>query len=361
MNEKKRDTTKARSAHATIWAMALTIALQALVPGDAAGQSTQPEATTTVPVRHRVLIITTDSTDPFMARVHAEVKALPGVSVILHGSTGSLDSDARAEQAEVAIRKLLSGQGVEVWMADATSGRSLIRQIVVDENPRGPDAGLVALQTAELLRTGLLLGRSVVTTASTGAVSLSPSVPPETVVAAPSRSPTGEDIVLAGAGPLWSTGGVGAALQSWLSYQHLWSGRLGLSLDASAPLHLGSISRAEGSARVGAISAGAGLLARSGSEQGRLTGTATVGAALVAVVVKGDPKPSYPGDSTTTYAGMAYLRLAATWKPVPWLGLGGAGFVGTSTRRIRIQFAGHPVADWGPVLLGAALHGEIAW
>lgn len=92
-----------------------------------------------------------------------------------------------------------------------------------------------------------------------------------------------------------------------------------------------------------------------------MTGTATAGAALVAVVVKGDPKPSYPGDSSTTHTGMAYLRLATAWKPAPCLALGVAGLVGTSIHRIRIQFAGRAVADWGPILVGAALYGEMAW
>ena len=54
-----------------------------------------------------------------------------------------------------AIRILPSRNGVEVWMADEASGRSLLRQAIVDETPGGPNQDVIALQTAELLRTGL--------------------------------------------------------------------------------------------------------------------------------------------------------------------------------------------------------------
>ena len=50
---------------------------------------------------------------------------------------------------------IASRKGVEVWIADQPTGRSLMRQLIVDERP-SPNEGLVALQTAELLRTTLL-------------------------------------------------------------------------------------------------------------------------------------------------------------------------------------------------------------
>src|SRR5262245_61545358 len=82
--------------------------------------------------------------DPFLERVGAEIAGL-GFSLLRADSNGPLEAAARAAQAVAAIRVLPSRKGVEVWMADATSGRSLLRQVVVDESPSGPDQDLIAL------------------------------------------------------------------------------------------------------------------------------------------------------------------------------------------------------------------------
>lgn len=306
---------------------------------------------------HRVLIITEDPNDPFMTRVQAEVTALPDLEVTVQRPMSSLDADARAQRAEVAIRKVASGKGVEVWMADATSGRSLLRQLVVDESPNGPDQGLVALQTAELLRTGL-----IAKPVSPPAPSPQPLVPPPIpAVANPPQSPPRAHALVAGVGPLWSAGGLGPGLQAWLSYQHLWSPHFGFSVDASAPLYRGSLRGAQGSAQVGVLLAGGGLLGRLQSENAKVAGTATIGAAFASIFIKGEPNASYLGSSTHTPTGLIYLRLGVVWHPVPWLGLGAAGLVGTTTSRIHVQFAKQDVGDFGTPLAAATLYGEVAW
>lgn len=307
--------------------------------------------------RHRVLIITEDPNDPFMTRVQAEVSTLPGLEVTTQRPMSSLDADARAQRAEVAIRKVASGKGVEVWMADATSGRSLLRQLVVDESPNGPDQGLVALQTAELLRTGLV-GKPVAPPAPPPQTLVPP--PPPAVVEPP-LSPPRAHALSAGVGPLWSPGGVGTGLQGWLTYQYLWSPHFGVSIDASAPLHRGSLSGAQGSAQVGVLLAGGGLLARLHSAHAEVAGTATLGAAFASVFTKGEPNASYLGSSTHTPTGLVYLRLGVTWRPIPWLGLGVAGLVGTTTSRLHVRFAKQDVGDFGTPLTAATLYGEIAW
>ena len=110
--------------------------------------------------RLRVLIVIDESDDPFAERIKAEVSAL-GLEVVsvepwrTGEAVESLDAAGRANQAAAAIRMIASRKGVEVWMANQPTGRSLMRQLVVDERPV-PNEGLVALQTAELLRTTLL-------------------------------------------------------------------------------------------------------------------------------------------------------------------------------------------------------------
>ena len=107
-----------------------------------------------------MLIVIDESDDPFAERIKAEVSAL-GLEVVAvePWRTGeaieSLDAAGRANQAAAAIRMVASRKGVEIWIANQPTGRSLLRQLVVDERPV-PNEGLVALQTAELLRTTLL-------------------------------------------------------------------------------------------------------------------------------------------------------------------------------------------------------------
>lgn len=354
MREIKRHTPRIPAGGLNLRAAAFLAAWQVFAHGPALAQPPKADQTSEVPALHRVLIITDDPNDPFMIRVQAEVSALPGLEITTQRPMGSLDVAARALHAEAAIRKVASGKGVEVWMADATSGRSLIRQLVVDESPKGPDHGLIALQTAELLRTGLR-------TKPNQPSEPPPSPPAVTVAPAPPVPPSLDNAVVVGIGPLWSKGGVGPALQAWLSYQYLWSDHFGLSLDVSAPLLRGSISGAEGSARVRAITAGAGLLARLHSQPARVTGTATLGMAFASITTKGEPSASYLGSSPTSHTGLGYFRLGVAWNPARWLGLGAAGLVGTTTSRARIQFANRGVGDWGALVAAGFLCGQIAW
>jgi hypothetical protein len=330
--------------------MALVVAW--LAHGYAQAQVPQPAETHTLAARHRVLIITDSPGDPFMNRVQAELGAIPELEVTVRAPMGSLDAEARAERAQVAIRKAASGKGVEVWMADATSGRSLLRQLVIDESPNGPDQGLVALQTAELLRTALMAKPTPSPPAA---------APPPTTTEPPWQPAPRSNFAQAGLGPLWSRGGVGPSWQAWLGYQHLLSRHWGLSLEASAPVHRGSISSTQGSAEVGGVTATGGLLARLESEHGHLSGTAPLGAGMAAIAIKGKPSEGYVATSTTSYAGLAYLRLGGGWNPIPWLGLGASVLAGTTTSRVRIQFAGRTVGDWGTPLLAATVHAEIDW
>ena len=128
--------------------LAIAAAAGIAVPGATLAAPEEPDR------QRRVLLVVDDPADPFMGRIRAEV-ALLGVEVVTRAPQGPIEATARSEHAVAAIRMLPSRRGVEVWMADETSGRSLIRQVVVDETPRGPNENLIALQTAELLRTGL--------------------------------------------------------------------------------------------------------------------------------------------------------------------------------------------------------------
>ena len=304
------------------------------------------------PLHRRVLLLADKATDPFMGRIKAEIASL-GLEVVTRTPTGPIEADARAEHAIAAIRMLPSRKGVEVWMADETSGRSLLRQVIVDETPGGPDQNLVALQTVELLRTSFF-------PKSAAPPPPSPAQPPAVLVeqAAPAPPSGSTNAALVGLGFLYSVGGASPAWQAWLGYQRLWNRHFGVALDLSAPIHRGTLSGPEGSADVGAIIAGAEFLARSGSEH--LFVTTGLGAGFAAVLATGHSS-QLNGTSSTACTGLGYLRVNLGWRPAGWLGLGLSGLAGTTAGRVHIRFAGNAAGDWGVPLFAAALFGEIEW
>jgi hypothetical protein len=329
---------------------ALAVGWCVLAPGPV--RATPPQAEP----HRRVLILVDKPGDPFMGRIKAEVVAL-GLEVAMRPPVGSIDADARAEHAVAAIRMLPSGKGVEVWMADETSGRSLLRQVIVDETPGGPDQNLIALQTAELLRTGFFPRSKMPASPASP-----PPAPPAIAASAPAR-PAGETCVQVGVGPLHSLGGASSALQAWLSIQHLWSQRFGIAVDLGAPIRRGTLSGPEGTSDVGAVVIGLELLAYFKSEP--LFLSTGLGVAFADLLAQGHPSDEasaqLAGATSSAYIGLGYARLTTGWRPASWLGVGVSGLVGTTMGRVRIRFAGNDAGDWGVPLLAAFLFGEVAW
>lgn len=301
------------------------------------------------PDHRRVLLLTDSPGDPLIERIRAEVVSL-GMEIVVRRAEGPIDARARAEHAVAAIRMLPTHNGVEVWTADETSGRPLLRQAVVDDKPGGPDEKLIALQTAEVLRTSLF-----------------PHPPPEPAVVvvqvAPPPSRPNETSAAAGVGLLYGAGGAGPAWQAWLSFQHLWTEHLGAALDVSLPIHRGTMSGPEGTADVGAVTAGVEVFARFVSDQ-RLFANAGVGAAFAAVLATGHPTADTAplvGASTAAYTGLAYARAALGRKVLRWLAVGVSGVAGSTVAPVHIGFAGNDAGSWGVPLVGVALFGQADW
>jgi len=312
------------------------------LPASAAKPSQEPDP-------RRVLLLTDSPGEPLIERIRAEVVSL-GMEVVVRRAEGPIDARARAEHAAAAIRMLPTRNGVEVWTADETSGRPLLRQAVVDDKPGGPDVKLIALQTAEVLRTSLF-----------------PHPPPEPVAVivqvAPAPARANETSVLAGVGLLYGAGGAGPAWQAWLSFQHLWTEHVGGALAVSLPIHRGTMSGPEGTADVGAVTAGVEVLARFVSDR-RVFANAGVGAAFAAVLATGHPTADVAplvGASTTAYTGLAYARATLGRKVFRWLAVGVSGVAGSTVAPVHIGFAGNDAGSWGVPLVGVALFGQADW
>ena len=310
----------------------------------------------------RVLLLVDPPGEPLMGRIRAEVTLL-GLEVVVRAPQGPIETSARAEGAVAAIRMLPSRNGVEVWMADETSGRSLLRQTIVDETRGGPNQNLIALQTVELLRTSLFPHAPAEDARRTAAV---PAAAPAPVIVQVAAAPaSGESGVASGFGLLYSVGGASPAWQAWLSFQHLWTRRLGMALVVSAPVRRGTMTGREGTAEVGAFIAGAEAIARFSSDGRRVFLTTGLGAAFVSALATGHPiqdgSAQLMSESSSAYTGLAYARATVGWKLSSWLALGMSGLVGTTVAPVHVRFAGNDAGDWGMPMLGAALSAEAGW
>ena len=138
-----------------------------------------------------------------------------------------------------------------------------------------------------------------------------------------------------------------------------------MALAVSAPVHRGTMSEREGTAEVGAIIAGAEVIACFKSERRRRYLTTGLGAAFVSVLATGHPIQNgiapLLSESSSTYTGLGYARATLGWRLSSWLALGMSGLAGTTVARVHVRFAGSDAGEWGVPVLGAALFAEVGW
>ena len=130
------------------------------------------------------------------ARLLAELGGL-GFDVVVGQQTGApsrgpLEARARAEGAFAAVRIVPSQEGVEVWIVDRVTGKTVLRNISLDPHADSPEA-IVAVRTAELLRASLL--ETTLSHPARGEVEPSPEVlelvpTPAPAPASPRRPPS---------------------------------------------------------------------------------------------------------------------------------------------------------------------------
>jgi hypothetical protein len=297
----------------------------------------------------RVLLVVDRASDPIIERIRAEVNAL-GLTIVARPPSGALEADARAQKAAAAIRALPSRNGVELWMADVTTGRTLTRQLVIDETPGGPDYNLIALQTAEILRTSLFRHED----------KTPPPAPQPMVATAPPSQPSPALPAMhiegtASAGTLFSLGGVGPSLQAWLSLGLRSPRGYLLSVDASAPIARGSLSGPEGSALVSAYLAGLRLSKGFIRDQSNWDLRAGAGVGALYLRIVGEPDLSLTERDVSTLLGYAYGTVDAGWKPSESTRIGATLMLATTVKGTDVRFAGNQAGTFGKLILGAAV------
>jgi hypothetical protein len=309
--------------------------------------------------RLRVLLVVDQADDPFAERIRAELAAL-GLDVVALETwrTGeaieSLDAAGRSESAAAAIRMLSSRKGVEVWMANQPTGRSLLRQLIVDESPNGPNLGLVALQTAELLRTSLLSvadARAATAARHESATAKAAETTVPIVEAKPAGpAPWG---VQAAVGAMFSPSTGDGQMQAWLSVHRMIAARVGIALDGSLPLRTGTVTGPEGSARMSTVLGGIALFTRVDATEWPLYAAVAAGGAVLRVGADGDASNPFVPSSDSAVTGAFYARGDAGFTATRWLRFGGRAVAGVAPTGVKVRFAGNEAGVWGrPFIAG---------
>jgi hypothetical protein len=317
----------------------------------------------------RVLLVVDQSDDPFAERIRAELVNL-GLQVITAETwrTGdpvvALDAATRGAQAAAGIRMIHSRKGVEIWMADQPTGRSLLRQLIVDERAGEPNQGLVALQTAELLRTSLLAQpppRSKPPEPAPAPASSPPAAPAAVVVAGPTPPPGPRAGVQVAFGALFSPNAGDAAVQTWLSLYRFLNDRWALALDVSAPVRTATLSGPEGSARLNTFLAGAALFTSYEDRDNGVYVSGGAGAGVLRIEADGSAVEPFLSHDRSTVTGAVYARGDAGLEAARWLRFGVRGVVGATTSKVAVRFAGNEAGSWGRPFLGALAIAELTW
>jgi hypothetical protein len=335
----------------------------------------------------RVAIWVEGGTDAFAARLAAELSAVGLETVMVHDGAGpaapggpagpaggaeapgkapgagareALEAAARREGAIAAVRVVPSRGGVEVWIVDRVTGKTVLREVL----PAGgaqQQQEMVALRAVELLRASLLevRDRSHPARGDVAApAALSALLPP---AAPPSNTPA-EPVALrvsVGPGLAMSPGGVGTSGHLFLGLSYLPGGRLSFEALSLLPAVPSTVTAPEGTATVSKGLAGGGfslaLPLGAGLE-------ASGGGGLVAAWLRMDGAATapYASRSDSVYTLLPYVRAGLSLALGQRTRLASGALLGVATPRPVVSFAGRDVASWGRPALGTWLAIEIA-
>jgi hypothetical protein len=354
-----RGTPLAGRSRVRAWAIPRALALATALVACLLGVCSAAAASESERSRPRVLLIGKGPDDPLLKALRAELSDLD-VTVVQRDAAERLDAAAREEVAVAAIRMLPARNGVEVWMADANAGRSLLRQLIVDESPGGPNYNVIALQTAELLRTSLLFEHAPAPAAPRPPAPATPTERSPPARAAP-ESAGGEAGVQAGLGALYSPGGAGPAVELSLAVHYPLGSWLSLGVELGVPLGRGALEGPEGSALVGAQLAMVDLKVRLRPGEGPWFAAAGVAGGVLRLATEGRTAAPLTATDAAVVTGVGFVRAEGGVTVAPWLRVGARGAVGLSVPRVELSFAGNRAGTWGLPLVSALGFVEVPW
>ena len=304
--------------------------------------------------------------DRFGLRLVAELESLGFRAIVLDPSTepasrAALEASARTAGAIAAIRAVPSERGVEVWIADRVTGKTVLRDLANDRgSPELDDA--LALRVVELLRASLL--EIALPVLSRGEVPATPEIRekmrvPPIATRAPDSPPTLR--VALAPGVLLSPGGFGASASLSLGLDWMPTAHLGVFALAAIPLTSAHVEGVEGSADLTILLAGGGARFALASPASTWRPSADIGLSAVSLRSAGTANPGFVASSPTAVTAAPFVRLGLSVAPTPRLRLRADVLAGLVASGVSVQFAQHEIATWGRPLVLSTVGVDFGW
>ena len=260
-------------------------------------------------------------------------------------------AESRHSAADLWIRP--STRGVEVWVADRMTGKTIMRDMPADNEQTDLDEGyrLLAIQTVELLRASLLeiqLAQRPIAPVS---------VPPEIETRVNERQKF-FDLGI-GLGTIWAPGELSpslqidvlAAVRPWMHWQ--------FGVLASFPVLSTELSGEGGVAQIRKSRLGGFARYRFAKDDAFLIPWAGFGIDAWFTQIGAEAASGFTAGSDSTWGALFRGEVGAILPLSSQVNLGLDFWLGATSQQIVIRFDGVPEATIGPLLLGSALRIEV--
>jgi hypothetical protein len=304
------------------------------------------------------IVVVSEPGDAFGLRLVAELETLGFRATIVapteNASRASLESVARAKNAIAAIRGVASERGVEVWIADRVTGKTVLREMVRGDDGHEPDDAL-ALRTVELFRASLL--EASLPTPLRGEVPATPALRARLQVPALAPPPESPPMLRLAVAPalLFSPGGFGPAVSLTVGLGFMPSEHVGASAFIAVPIVKPSQNPSAPISLTPIVGGGAIRFAL--TERGaRWTPTIDGGIAVIGLEANGAGATSASGINAAPY-----LSIGAGYAVSKNLRLRADVLAAMLASAAKIENDGQPIATWGKPIVMPSLGVDCGW
>jgi hypothetical protein len=313
----------------------------------------------------RVVLVADRDSDLVGMRLVGELSALgfEVVAVAVDPGTDAgrepLEELARERQAVAALRVVPLSGGVEVWIVDRVTGKTVLREVVTAGEGETVEE-VVALRSVELLRASLM--EIDAPHRVRGEVAPPPNI--RRVVPRPRPPPAPPPRLSLGLAPalLPSPGGMGLPVDVRVWVRHRAGERWGWTAIGLVPVVPAHVEAPEGEADGAPWLLGGGLdlyLTAPGAPFGGVLGA---GGALALVQMQGiSTQQPYRLASDGALVSAGYLSAGATYALTPFLRLAADCVGGIAFPEVQMKFGGRAAATWGTPFLAVSAGIEVAW